>query len=779
MHLFRKYFNNRGSALFMVISTMTAVMISCMAMYFSVISSRSTQYVVFNQQQSKQSAISISDALLAGLTDSSQPALNALLPKMVALDWKDPTKNKLTTGANGFAAFAGSGNEDDPNLGSYMVEITRISETTFDIVVTSSVNGVKDVYHTVIDLETDGGGDTPVAPTQLFAATGYVPNDIFVEGGRYFATLFFDNELTYIDAYGNTDAYISGDLYTGGSLTNHDGIQPATDRAVMYAIRNTYTNNFNSAINFASGFGRSTVLIGGDCINNRQGGFTNANTYVLGDFYQFGNNLGTTNANYFVNGNVYLNKDVSGTANSIYTNGKIYLIDGSSSYGNVKIVGEVSSKGKWDSEVTKSGFLDMGKMIATLDEKTQTTQYYKWIIDEPYLNESLSSCNKQTIRFNRRYDAPIATVELKYSDSEKGCLIEDIICDGDGSVGWQDCALVIDTGEDESNVYTIRVKGNYDLDNDKLNVKETFSWKPRDNTGTEWGPNKGVRMNVIVKGRGSVVVDVPEGVIYQDFDNVRFMHYGWWLIGGGKVKTETYTDSTGATKSYTIYDTNSFKGGDQETTYAAFIHRECKAGDGCTYTEKKTDEFCAKHTDVKTTTISCGIHGALGTYCEKCFPGKVSTSENTINHTGECVDHVDRKKIDAEMASNPTLKSQLTGKDGKPIYPTTNIFLVSCEESAEFRFSQLRTGVGVKGNSFFGYVYAPYMTFKATGDNSGGGFVRMMGGMTVSDFIMNDSYTTIACWPEKMPTDLMSSESLKNQMSGLASKSWKINLTGH
>ena len=70
-HTLRKYLSNRGSALFMVLSTMTALLISCTAMYFSVVSSRSTQYAVFYQQQSYQSATSLADAVMASIVSGS------------------------------------------------------------------------------------------------------------------------------------------------------------------------------------------------------------------------------------------------------------------------------------------------------------------------------------------------------------------------------------------------------------------------------------------------------------------------------------------------------------------------------------------------------------------------------------------------------------------------------------------------------------------------------------------------------------------------------------
>ena len=121
----------------------------------------------------------------------------------------------------------------------------------------------------------------------------------------------------------------------------------------------------------------------------------------------------------------------------------------------------------------------------------------------------------------------------------------------------------------------------------------------------------------------------------------------------------------------------------------------------------------------------------------------------------------------------------MMGSDGKIIYPTVNIFLVSCDESANIRLSVMEDGSSVIQNSFFGYIYAPYMTFNAYRANQGGGMVRLLGGMTVSDYIIDDSMSMIACWPEKMPEDLMSDDCKKNKLDGLAGRGWKISVKTH
>ena len=242
----RKYINNRGSALFMVLSTMTALMISCMAMYFSVISSRSTQYAIFFQQQSKQVAMSIGDTILAGFMDQDgvlADKFNELLLDMMQL----PEGGKISTGSNGFSEFdeSGSGKEADDDLGSYRIDITCISvnddgSKMFDITVTTVLNGSNNVYHTVFELGLpSGGGGGTGAPTMtdVFAATGYVPNDVFLDGGRIITDLFFDNEMTIVNAYGQKNMQVWGDMATGGSLTVNKYLMPSNVRVSTFAVR--------------------------------------------------------------------------------------------------------------------------------------------------------------------------------------------------------------------------------------------------------------------------------------------------------------------------------------------------------------------------------------------------------------------------------------------------------------------------------------------------------------------------------------------------------------
>ena len=773
-HMFRKYLSNRGSALFMVLSTMTALMICCMAMYFSVVSSRSTQYAVFNQQQASSTSVSLKDTILAALDSRGagrSPQGTQLANIMAYMIAKNV--DTITTGANGFEAFGETidPKELDPSYwedianssaGAYSVTITRIGDAEFDIAVTTSVNGVKDVTHVKTEFAPPADVPGPPPPTKLIAATGYIPNDVFFEGGSFHSNLFFDNEYTLIAAYGGNYKSLSGDLSTGGSLFMYGAqggaLTPENTAPVTYAIRGNYEHFHNSPLIFNATTGRSTLMIGGNYTMYRTGGVQNANAYVLGNMYVMDNSLCVTNAEYYVRGDVYLCSVLTGdnVLSKIHCDGTIYLINQTPmvQIDELQLTGEtVSCPVKWSNK-TGDDFLTPSEMLDELLERTAEQTYYKWIINMDDIvgvtKENISFI--QTTWWDNHSVTPEVTKVLKWSPDHQGCIITDIQTVGNS---YNNVTIIVDTGLDENNVYTIEVRPNYDLDGD--GVKETFMWQPVGAQSTH--------PNILLKGRGSLVINIPKGVIYQDEWDTRVMHYGWAVLSG---KFEEDTEF-GTEEDKIIYKSGIF--GDTEAElFSSFIHQHCVEGDGCEYTEPLSGGKCnICESDMKS--IKCSVHGVVTEFCPKCQEHLAGA-----DHIGSCEQHVHRPAIDEYLKTHPDMKAKMMGADGELIYPTTNIFLVSCEESADIRLTQKLNGnydweKRVEGNSFFGFIYAPYMTFKCMGGGSGG--FKLMGGMTVSDYVYYDAIDMVACWPDKMPTDIMSAESTRNPLQGVAAKDWK------
>lgn len=825
-HTLRKYLSSRGSALFMVLSTMTALLIVVMAMYFSVVSSRSVQYAVFNQEQSYQSAVSIEDAIIAGLKDGTRGDLMQTLMNMEIGE-----ENAISSKGNGYKAFDAGDKEADSNLGAYDIQITRLDDDVYDIATTTSVNGVTETVHSQIYISVSGG-DIPPMPTQVFASTGYVPNDIYLDNGVMKTDIFFDNENVYVGAYGSAALQLGGNLYAGGSIINENYIENVADKANVWAIRNSYkmTNKSNGTLTkFKDG---SMVIIGGDLVIDK-GGFQaedgkTMSAYVLGDVYLGTNQAYFKNVDLYVQGNIYFKKTYmwEDDFQNVYVNGDICLLPttetdwstGSPVQVEVPLIKYDPTSGvpigtqlkgattfdKWRKWDKSAPGMNITEAATKLDTLTATNVYYKWKVNDGNvegksyaeakkldsyvkdIDELSKDVNKVKLLYNMTgtdgfYEGEtipantfVNTLTFEKGSCE-GAIIEDSYTVGGNSVNAY--ALIIDTGDDPDNVFTIRVKGNRDMDGDEdtgEEGKETFMWSPNNDDANR-------NMIILVKGRGSVVVDIPDGVIYQDDNQQIFMHYGWYILAGGQEKTHAsgsvYYEGIQAKASTTL----------------PFIHKECN----CTYEEipsktiKCTNSSCKNNGKFKKE-VYCSRHEYDVVYCPECEAALV-TKDESGKYVNMCVNRVDRTAVDNYLNSNPTVAARMEGerddegkikmnKNGYPLwyYPTTNVFLVAVGESANIRLSQFVDGTNIGENSFFGYIYAPYMTYKdkMTGQQAGEDFIRLCGGLTVSDYVISSSMISVGCWPEKMPAELMGDECYE-ALNEIAPKTWKVGVLTH
>lgn len=764
MHTFKKFISNRGSALFMVISTMTALMITCMAMYFTVVASRSTTYAIFNQKQSYQSAISVYNMLL----NDAQSELSALRDTMLGMTVGD----ELTASGS------------DELLGDYVITIIKLPNETvsgienevFDIIVTTTVKGVSETVHsqtyyqppTVID-EIVSNPNVSLSPT--FAATGYVPNNVYLDKGTFFSDVYFDNEITNFGAYEGTELFVYGDVNCAGSVVFRDDFawnnRASADRPITFAIRNMLTGLGGVTSDCKTG---DKFLIGGDAYLSRA--FKNSEMYINGDLHLSGSNQGTTK--FYVNGDAYIDDGIDPNGLKLYCNGTVYYKG--SVYNTSKSWEDIYSGDtliKQGIVSTDSSVMTVNEMIVDLDRRTQTNPYYKWTINETDIPEVKLSAdgNHHTLTTSYNSYEPIYIVHENayesgknpYGDDtaldakwKKGCVIDDIVVNASGYF-----FVIIDTGDNADNVYTIRVQANTTgPDGEKY-----FTWT---------GGKGNVRPIVLVKGRGSVVIDVPPGVIYQDVKDGLLCHYNWWILSGREVRTDGYDGNCTAQHL-------------EVSKLKELVHTTC--GSNCTsgcnttgnITVVESTEKCTRTIDNgsggtkicgKTKkTVTCAKHGIEVTYCPDCELQLVQEKDGVWNF---CKDHVDKTKVDEKVS---TYGSKLNkDSSGKVIYPNCNIYLISSDESADFRFGKDPYGNLLSKNVMIGYVYAPYVTFAATGTDEGD-FPKFMGGMTVSDYNFLSKGTFIMCMPDKNPAELMDDESLKHRYT--ASKDWKISLKTH
>ncbi|MBQ8193911.1 MAG: hypothetical protein IJZ47_00965 [Oscillospiraceae bacterium] len=871
-HALRKYLSQRGSALFMVLSLMTALMVLVMAMYFSVVASREVQYKVFYTEQSYRSAVSLSDAIISGLradkwTDTGSETFKGAIQKMQVGD-------TISTNGNTFAAFLGTGNEEDDQLGAYTVTISRLADENsvqmYDMAITVSVNGVVDTTHTffkisVAEYEVEG-------PNQTFLSTGYAPNDVYVENGTYATDMCFDNPYTVIGGYAGASLYLNGNVISGGSLNliYHTGTNPI--KPLTWAIRDTLYINSTQLLNLGfdadsngsySNEERGLVMVGNDYYC--QGTVPqNCDIYVNGDLYFLANQDFPDDCKLFVKGNIYLDEDGKiGSLPDFYRcNGTITDKD-NNTYPAQKWVGD---------EV--DGNMDVDEMVEKLNGLTSSKTFYKWEINsskpedtsttpptprKDYIealdtrtSASLGSQNALTLYYNNGNTVgpegtPPKTLvheipwEPKTADDYFGegrdlvysaHVIKDVVWDIGGS-DHTHIALIIDTGDDPNNQHIIKVLPNRDWEgaDDK---NETFCWNPSIiNPGDK--PST-CNFTLLIRGRGSVVIDVPEGVTYQDGFRQKVMHGGWFSLLGGTISSTTSQcqDTDGQWKSMTgtSYNANALMSESPSTAdqVRSFIHCECDENcTSCHYTVDRNPihknpatgkplyyvtplqdlskppattenvnanpayKLCTKERadgtlcGGKIVEITCSRHEYTYSFCEECEYEPERKDENDPDsYYGLCTNRVDRDAVDAKIGSlGEEEKKFLLDSAGNTVYPTVNYFVVSSHESADIRFSGSVDEAGnlteIQHNMMFGFVYAPYMTYKGYGGLSGAGgkYVRFCGGLIVSDYVLSDDYAMINCFPEYMPTDLLSGENRQNQCTSTTGKDWKISLAAY
>ncbi|MDE6729001.1 MAG: hypothetical protein K2J80_13860 [Oscillospiraceae bacterium] len=837
-HIFRKYTSNRGSALFMVISTMTALLISCMAMYFSMSTARSSQYAVFNQMQASQSAQSIATIIKNSIQDPANHGAGGgvILEKTKELDIYE----SITTDANGFKSLDPNvaNGLDESQLGAYSVTITRLEDypngdKRFDLMVISSVEGNKDVVHLELgynessSVDMVSGEDGSGGDAELFAATGYVPNDAYISGGYYLTNVFYDTQFTYMNTYGGSgENRIGQDLYTGGDLMLGTDAMTVVHSAstaaisaqdvgkigpVTWAIRGNFYPNLNSDFGMRGG---SQILVGGDFTfdsgNNsfyvKNGDYTGSATlddhicvYVNGDLNYSGSAI-KSNVWFFVNGNVY---NVGGTQQN---NARLF-VTGNAEERAAKTSGSSTSMPieEWPQTGSVPGGLSYTEAIDLLGRKTQTISYYKWDLskntestDTQHIDIRLNATNNSFTDDKGNTFAPKeSTYIISYDNNTdsakylkqnggydngvvgKSFVIDSVWTHTDNNTCSE--AIIIDTGDDPNNIMTIKLSdvtgnGEFTWFMDREVHTNVISWWPYEAEVT-YGPfkptnsmpNHGNRM-VLVKGRGTVLIDVPKGITYQDVAYQFTGHVGWWLIEGGNIETQTIDG-----KKHMAFGENRKSDGQFSAKIVPYIHKTCEDGDGCTFTMSSSSITC-NECKGDLTQVSCNIHGDVNKYCPACHPEKAS-------RTDWCTNHVDKLKFDSFYAGlSGQEKAAVTGKDGEIVYPTTNFMLVSCDESAEMRFSKLGDGSSVQSNTFYGFIYAPYMSYLAAKAAQAGGVIKLCGGMTVGDYDIQAIDSFIGCYPDKMPNELANMAGGGSMAGGKltgTTKSWKIEIGGY
>lgn len=733
----------------MVLSTMTALLIAVMAMYFSVVSSRSVQYAVFNQNQSYQSAISVQEALRSWLNANDK---SDLVTQMKALE----EGKTMTTNGNGFAALGVAGGSEDINqLGSYDVSITKVKPetiagiecTTYDVATTVVVGGVRETVHIYWHIPPSESEDSKVN-SDIFASTGYVPNNADVASGMFMTRSVFDNEFVNF-GNGEGEYKLYGDVFCGGSVEMNKGNTVDLSDVLSFVVRDKFFVNNVSTFNLGKNGERGKMYIGKEL--NVTGGFNLNNVDI-----------------YVADGDVHWEGGMNANGGStLNIQGNLYITGGSPDRGNlnrtVKLNGRIYVNGEDKTDYYGCAAWPKAERDAAaqyIDDNTQSYEFGNWEIENKFPTTPMK------IEFNSA--AGVYEKEISFSGgSDKTCYtsigdIKDIDFSGD----IRNYTIFIDTGDDEENIHYLRVNANYDADGD--DVDETFCWNPLGLTpfGEGSGNVNQKNMNVLVTGRGSLIIDIPSGVTYAGSQYEKFMHYGWFLLLGG---------ATNANGGYSLETRN------RQNDVKQFLHASCPDGcSDCTYNVEQLTTKCSECGTYQKK-VTCDRHNYHRTFCPntEC---DLNVNEPNKNESGDyselCANRIDRSKVRDAINTNDSLRSKYPkGVDGDYIYPNCNIFLVSCDESASIYIADYPvlntsgdevTCLPIESNSYFGFVYAPYMTYK--GYHSGEtNTVRFCGGMVVSDYIFNDNSWYLNCYPDYMPGELGATGSLAHD-----AKRWKI-----
>lgn len=742
-HTLRKYLSNRGSALFMVVSTMAALILLVTAMYMSVVSSRQVQITYFNQEQAYISASSMGDAVAAFIVDDTNSS-NAIVKKIYALG-----KGKsISTNGNDFKSLVASGTKDDTAYGAYDITITRLNDENmtvggkvkdamvYDIAVTVVNDGVVETSHVYVKCTEPDPVEPPII-NRFFTGTGYVPNDIYISSFSTDSELYFDNEYVIFDDHVNTGTY-SGDgdnIFTNnlicvGSVMFNNKSTMAPDHPLTWVIGNDMTVGTGCSIGSFDFGGTSSehgrLIVGGDLVLNGNRTFPEyTDVYVGGDLYVAG----------------YMN-----FKSDLYVCGDIIFMPGGqwwSAFGNLYIDGSV--KAMDGATVCMHGApstINMGGVPAEARDSMNSTMnsfiqvnaaFPKWDIDT-------ADFESKDIKFNT--DDTTFGANAKYIHYiDKDCTIGKVKDIYDGFGTSVNLTIVIDTGDDPNGFRYLSVEPNCD----DIGVSNTFMWYP------EASPSGGKVINIVTVGCGTLVIDVPEGVTYQASDQEFFGHIGWFMMAGGSIQKTAqgapYFSRGGDDGSG--FDMVNFAETikDSKIVYSTDVEE-------CSYLEYESDGEDEKW-------VECTVHG--GIYKEsKTIEYTEALENDDPSAICPCIGRLVKSDMDAyfggsgasAMANikkyyNNYYGEYLNASSGyseQSFYPNVNIYIVSVLENADIQFGVKKHDGGcVMNNVFFGYVYAPYMTFISIG---GGGGLKNVGGLVVSDISLNGAYKYLFVQPD-------------------------------
>lgn len=594
-HALRKYLSPCGSALFMVVSTMAALIVLVTAMYMSVLSSRQVQYATFDQEQAYVTSTSMADAVFAmfknpgdvtGMSDFVNKITDT--SKFQVGDYVTATESDLGISSGGL-------------MDSYNITITRMSDevintTTwyvYDIVVTVDNNGIMETTHTFVRTKDE-------APPKLnkfnkfFTATGYLPNDVVLNSGSYENPLYFDAEYVKVAGLSDvgrdgltmncpltcagslsldaakaspvdpdepTDWVIGNNMdivsrpyqfYLGGGLKTGETMVESEDRGRLFVGGNFTSTKLDNALIIGQDNKPTDLYVLGDCTIGEGG---QSGTTFHGNLYIGGNLIIASHKEKFmIDGNIYLNGTIicddadRSTANFKGTDGTALNI----TWSGDKWVSESTGRlHKW-SEESKVPGLSVSDALDHIKTSIGASVYPKWVVKKDKLDVvDIAFCNDyvgnlMTDQYNGFSDALKSAIrKAGYADSLFECKFLETISEDctiryiyDYGIHSQETqyTIVIDTGK-AGETRTINLMANRDTDGD--GVDDTFSWLPIVHTATlvdyslEWKDDDlaSYKSNKYVN-----ILTVGEGNLVINIDDrpVMVQQSGKWIENGSR-----------------------------------------------------------------------------------------------------------------------------------------------------------------------------------------------------------------------------------------------------
>ncbi len=595
--------SHKGSVLFLVVALMSVLVVLASAIYYSVNSARKQVEVKYDGEQSYQSALALND-LVTEYIGTRGPS-DTFITALVDLDENATLTTKSADGSNFSELAAGLGDykitiKKVKGDGSDQIHV-------LEIVTEMDVNGEKSVISTVGEFQIK---TRPYTFDRFFTSTGYAPNDVIISGTAITSTLYLDNEYSQIGSTSgsNSGLSVNSEVICAGTLRfNNCPINTGTNPSPFdFTIGNNLYLYGNNADIYLNG---GAIKVGGSLAqrSNCYAFESNTPVYILEDFY-----AATSMSSVAVNDAVYVNGDlvVFGNMNysgTIYVNGNVF-VDSShnqSQIANKLVVGgnvytynfpDWKKNGYFSADkATISGeFIDCAESISlTLDTDTtvedlqeeitkikadnptssgSTTGGYSYVWPSATMQcESLQQItadindklgNPEYINWDLENkfkvgDSLMTPVVPSFTYSQKVVTYSAgingtkyVLGDIDIQNDWLRPAIVFDTSMGDGTYEDIYVYL-------QPNVKEIYSngsysyttnCDPSEYNAFRFNEDKAGPVHCMVKGKGSLIIVVPDNVKYVNGNMCFVGHVGVYEELNGASARDAYGNLTGEQK---------------------------------------------------------------------------------------------------------------------------------------------------------------------------------------------------------------------------------------